>query len=76
MHFLKKNLFLKTSAFEHSDVRYMVNGFEEDDDEFIDFELAVAAPSAPVQEETLLDHQYAAIEEHRYEEPPGDWLDD
>ncbi len=59
---------------DHSDVRYMVNGFEEEDDDFINFDLAMAAPQRPITQDVLLDHQYAAIEEtncHRYEEPPG-----
>ena len=53
----------------------MVNGFEDDDDdeEFMNFELAVEAPTRPLEEpleEILLDHHYAALEDHhRYEEP-------
>lgn len=60
---------------EHSDVRYMVNGFEDDDMEFINFDLAT--PNV-VQDQPLIENQYAALEEnaeeshHRYEVPPGE----
>ena len=54
----------------------MVNSFEDDEDEFINFDLATAAPI--VQPEPLIEHQYAALEhhvddKHRYEEPPEDF---
>lgn len=64
---------------EHSDVRYMVNGFEDDEMEFINFDLATPTPNI-VQDEPLIEHQYAALEEsdgshHRYEVPPGEESD-
>ena len=64
----------------------MVNSFEDDEEDFINFDLVLneTQPTIPehkiVKEhtETNLEHEYAAVEDtltidvHRYEEPPGE----
>jgi hypothetical protein len=73
---------------EDSDVRYMVHGFEdEDDDDFIEFHMAIAnddaPPQVPLQDYYNQEAPYASMEDisladhhdghgHRYEEPPGE----
>ena len=60
----------------------MVNSFDDDEDDFINFDLATAAPvvSAPLEVQAVIEHHYAAVENdgtdsHRYEEPPSDFDD-
>ena len=69
--------------YDNSDVQYMVNGFEDDED-FINFDLALdetpcqtISPVIVHTTETQFEHEYAAVEDtvnaiHRYEEPPGE----